>query len=199
MAINDGSLTFSGKEGFRGDRSNTVRIEGDEEIIARLFALPRNLGRRYLRRAVSAAMRPLRAQLLANTPQGPTGNLRAAVGEKVAIYESGTVFGIVGYRRAVSKSNQRGQKGFASHLLEFGTQERRPKSGPILSSQGIAGWRPPGWRGRWPMVARRAGPVRAQHPMLRAYQATGGQCAAILETQMAAALQEAIADAGGAP
>jgi HK97 gp10 family phage protein len=197
MALNDGSLTFSGREGFRGDRSNTVRIEGNEEIIGRLFALPGNIGRRYLRRAVSAAMRPMKAQLLANTPQGPTGNLRAAVGEKVAIYASGTVFGVVGYRRAVSKSHHKGQKGFASHLVEFGTAERRPRKARLLSSQGIAGWRPPGWSGRWPMVAKRAGPMRAQHPMLRAYQSVAAQSASILETQMAAALKDAIADSGG--
>lgn len=197
MPLNSGNLTFSGKEGFRGDRSNTVRIEGAEETIARLFALPGNLGRKYLRRAVSAAMRPMKAQLLANTPQGPTGNLRASVGEKVAIYESGTVFGIVGYRRAVSKSKQKGQKGFASHLVEFGTGERRPRSARMLVSQ--AGYRPPGWRGAWPMIARRAKPMRARHPMLRAYQAVGGQCASILEAQMAQALSNAISDSGGTP
>jgi HK97 gp10 family phage protein len=199
MPVNDGSLTFSGKEGFRGDRSNTVRIEGDDAVIARLFALPGNVGRRHLRRAVSAAMRPMRSQLLANTPQGPTGNMRAAVGDKVAIYASGTVFGVVGYRRAVSKSHQRGQKGFASNFLEFGTRERRPRKGTVLSTHGIAGWRPPAWSGRWPMVARSAKPMRAQRPMLRAYQATASQCTAILETQMAASLKEAISEAGGTP
>ena len=190
-------LTFSGSEGFRGDRSNTVRIEGDEAVIARLFALPGNVGRRHLRSAVSAAMRPMKSQLLANTPQGPTGNLRMAVGEKVKFYETGTVFGIVGYKRAVSKKDHKDQKGFHSHFLEFGTGERRPTESALLSSQSISGWRPPGWVGRWPMRSRRARPMRAQRPMGRAYEAAGSQCRQILESQMAAALEKAIGESGG--
>jgi hypothetical protein len=196
MPLNDGSLTFSGNQGFRGDRSNTVRIEGDGEVIERLLSLPSGTTK-YLSGAIKASMRPMRSQLLMNTPQGPTGNTRMSVGEKVAIYESGVAFGVVGYRRAVSKKDHRDQKGFASHLLEFGTRERRPRNGTVLSSQGIAGWRPPGWSGRWPMVARSVGRMRAQHPMLRAYMATASQCASILEAESAAALTRAIKDSGG--
>jgi HK97 gp10 family phage protein len=191
-------LTFSGSGGFRGDRSNTVRIEGDEEIIARLFALTGTIGRRYLGKAVKESMRPMKAALLANTPHGPTGNAREAVADKVKIYATGTVFGIVGYRRAVSKKDQRGNKGFHSHLLEFGTDERRPKNGRLLSTRSLGGWRPPGWIGPSEAMFRRARPMRAQRPMLRAYQSSGAQCAGIMESEMASALDRAINELGGA-
>lgn len=182
-------------EWFNGDGSNSVRIEGADELIARLFAVPNNVGRKYLRKAVAAAMRPMKAQLLANTPLGPTGNLRMAVGDKVKIYDTGTAFGVVGYKRAVSKDTA-DNKGFHSHFLEFGTKERRPKHGPFLSSYRIRGWRPPGWRGQWPFALRIVRPARARHPMERAYQATAAQCVRILETEMAKALERATGNGG---
>lgn len=175
---------------FNGDRSNSVRLEGADELITRLFAIPDNVGRKYLKQAVAAAMKPMKAQLRANTPQGPTGNLRAAVAHKVKLYETGTAFGIVGYQRAVSRRTN-DNKGFHSHFVEFGTKERRPKRGPFLSSYKIKDWRPGGWRGQWPFIVKFVRPARARHPMESAYRATAAQCAGILETEMARALERA--------
>lgn len=183
-------------EWFAGDDSNSVRIEGAEELIARLFGIPGNVGRKYLRQAVSAAMRPMKAQLKANTPIGPTGNLRMAVGDKVKLYATGVAFGVVGYKRAVSNQTA-DNKGFHSHFLEFGTRERRPKKGPFLSSYKIKDWTPPGWRTMWPMRSRFVRPARARHPMQRAYEATSKQCLGILEAEMAKALERALSKTGG--
>lgn len=182
-------------ENFNGDKSNSVRIEGFDEVVARLYAIPGNAGRKGLRKAITAAMRPMRAQLLANTRQGPTGNLRNAVKHKVKLYDTGTAFGIVGYGRAVS-SQTFDNKGFHSHWLEFGTKERVPKRGPFLSSFKIQGWRPPGWRGNWPFRAKRVRPAPAKHPMERAYNATADQCRGILEAELLRAL-DAATEGGG--
>jgi len=183
--------------GFRGDRSNAVRVTGLEDLQVRLSQMPGVIGRRYLTTAMQRAVKPLEAELLATTPVGPTGNLRRAVDSRVRSYASGVAFGIVGYKRAVSKDTA-DNKGFHSHLVEFGTNERRPTKSPVLSAAGIGGWRPPGWVGRWPMVARYVRGARALHPLHHAFQAVGGRCAAILASEMAAAFERAATDRGGA-
>lgn len=184
------------REGFRGDGSNSVIIQGADELITRLFAMWDKIGPRYLRSALNDAMAPMKSRLLANTPVGPTGNLRASVATKVRIYQTGTAFGIVGYQRAVSIRTS-DNKGYHSHFLEFGTKERRPKRGPFLSSFKIKDWNPPGWRGRWPMRVRFVRPARPRHPMKQAYDATVSTCVATLEDRMARAVEKALQDGGG--
>jgi len=185
------------ESGFQGDRSNTVKLEGVEDLQRRLVRLPGAIGRRHLVAAMKKAVKPLEAELLATTPVGPTGNLRRAVDSRVLGYASGVAFGVVGYKRAVSKDTA-DNKGFHSHLVEFGTNERRPTKSPVLSSAGIQAWRPPGWSGRWPMVARYVRGARALHPLHHAFQAVGGRCAAILAAEMAAGFEAAAAESGGA-
>lgn len=181
------------KSGFEGDRSSSIRIEGADEMIARLMAMWEKIGPKYLRGVISKAMRPMKTQLRSNTPVGPTGNLRQSVADKVKIYPTGTAFGIVGYRRDVAVKTG-ATRGKHSHLVEFGTKERRPKRGPFLSSYKIRNWTPPGWRGEWPFRARFVRPARARRPMQRAYEATAAQCVKILEEGMAKALEQAVAD-----
>lgn len=192
MAYMSGPLV-SLKSGFEGDRSSAVRIEGADEMIARLMAMWEKIGPRYIRGSVVKAMKPMKTQLRANTPIGPTANLRQSIADKVKIYQSGTVFGIVGYRRDVAVKTG-ATRGKHSHLVEFGTQARYPKKGPFLSSFRIQNWTPAGWRGRWPLRAKFVRPARGQHPMLRAYQATAAQCVKILEDEMAKSLERAVAD-----
>lgn len=177
--------------GFQGDRSNSVKIEGIESIQRALLALPGTVGRKYLGKAMKRAIAPMEAQLRANTPVGPTGNLRAAVGQKVRTYSSGTAFGIVGYKRAVSKDTA-DNKGYHSHFVEFGTNERRPTKAPFLSSYGIKDWRPPGWNGPWPMVARYVRGAKALHPLKRAWDATYSQCVGTLVVEMESAFEKAV-------
>jgi HK97 gp10 family phage protein len=182
------------REGFRGDKSNSVRIEGVEELQYALASLPERIGNKYVTRAVRLAMPLMEAQLLANTPVGPTGNLRAAVGSKVRYYRrSGVAFGVVGYKRAVSEDTG-DNKGYHSHFIEFGTAEREPREGPYLSTFKLAqaGYMPPGWDGPWPMMARRVAGVRAMHPMRSAFDATHQQCTAKLTAELAVGLQRGI-------
>lgn len=181
-------------DAFSGDKSNSVRIDGDTYLVAALQSLPKQIGQKYLIGAIKQAMEPVRAALLANTPVGPTGNLRAAVGAEGRTYKSGVSFGVVGYRRAVS-TNTVGNNGYHSHLIEFGTRERVPRKAPFLSSYAIRDWQPPGWQGKWPMVARKVDGVRAMHPLGNAFAATRGQALSILVSEMQVGLDKGIADA----
>ena len=183
-----------GTPAFMGDKTNSVRIEGDAEMMAALQSLPGTLSGKYIRQAIVAGMRPVESQLIANTPLGPTGNLKRSVGKVVRTYRSGTIFGVVGYKRFVSAETS-DSKGFHSHFLEFGTKERQPKKGPFLSSYGIRDWRPPSWDGRWPMVARRVRGSRAFHPLGMAFAATSGQAISIMVREMAAGLEKGLAEA----
>jgi hypothetical protein len=106
---------------FDGTLSNSMKLEGCDALVASLQSLPVAIRSKHLKNAISKALPPMHAALLANTPQGPTGNLRAAVGSEAIYYKSGVAFGIVGYRRAVSVADQ---LGYHSHLIEFGTNDR---------------------------------------------------------------------------
>ncbi len=179
--------------GFDGDRTNSVRVIGELELMASLQSLPKVVGDKYIKGAVAAGMKPVFAQLLANTPVGPTGNLQKSVGQVVRVYKTGIIYGVVGYRRAVSKPDG-GNRGYHSHLVEFGTQERVPKKAPFLSSYSLSGWTPPGWSGRWPFVARRVRGARALHPLGNAFSQTRSQALAIIVAEMQSGLQKGIAE-----
>jgi hypothetical protein len=181
---------------FDGTLSNSMKLEGCNALVASLQSLPVAIRTKHLKNAISKALPPMHAALLANTPQGPTGNLRAAVGSESIYYKSGVAFGIVGYRRAVSVTDQ---LGYHSHLIEFGTNDRVPTRGPFLSSFKMAqatGYRPAGWSGAktWPMVARHISGSRPQHPLGRAFSATAGQCRDILVREMQIGLEKGLAE-----
>lgn len=181
-------------EAFNGDKSNSIRIEGDTYLVSALQSLAPTIGRKYLKGAIDKAVKPMQAALLANTPMGPTGNLRAAVGANSVYYKSsGVAFGVVGYKRAVSLETG-DQNGYHSHLVEFGTADRVPKKAPFLSSYGIKDMRPAGWAGRWPMVARKVRGARALHPLGNAFAATAGQCRDILVREMEIGLEKGLAE-----
>jgi len=179
--------------GFDGDRTNSVRVIGNLELMASLQSLPQAVGSKYIKGAVAAGMKPVFAQLTANTPIGPTGNLKNSVGQVVRVYKTGVIYGVVGYRRAVSKSDS-GNKAYHSHLVEFGTRDRVPTKSPFLSSYSISGWTPPGWSGRWPFVAKRVRGARALHPLGTAFSQTRSQALAIVLAEMQSGLQKGIAE-----
>jgi len=184
--------------GFDGTKSNSIRMEGADNVVAKLQSLPEAISGGYLRDAIKAGLAPVEAALLANTPLGPTGNLKASVGSAVRYYRGSMVaFGVVGYKRAVSK-NTADNKGYHSHFVEFGTADRVPTHGPFLSSFGIRDWRPAGWKGdkSWPMVARRVRGARSLHPLGNAYSATSSQARDIIAREMAAGLEKAQAEGG---
>lgn len=180
--------------GFYGDKTNSVRIEGQEELLASLRSLPEAVGGKYMRAALAKGMATVEAALIANTPIGPTGNLKAAAGSRTVYYRANMVaFGVVGYKRAVSVDTA-DNKGYHSHFVEFGTADRTPKKRPFLSSYGISDWRPPGWNGRWPMVARKVRGARALHPLGNAFAATRSQALGIVISEMQAGLEKGIAE-----
>lgn len=181
-------------DAFAGDKSNSVRIDGATYLVSSLQSLPTKIGQKYLVKALKLGMEPVRAALLANTPVGPTGNLRAAVDAVGRTYKSGVAFGVVGYKRAVS-NNTTGNNGYHSHLIEFGTQDRVPTSKPFLSSYATweaTGWKPPGWQGRWPFRAYRVRGVRAMHPLGKAFAATQSQALSIIMAEMQSGLDKGI-------
>jgi len=183
-------------KGFQGTGSNSIRMEGEAYLIAALQSLPEVIAGKYLRDPLKKGMAPVEAALLANTPLGPTGNLRAAVGNAIRYYRGSKVaFGVVGYKRAVSVDTA-DNKGYHSHFVEFGTEDRVPKRGPFLSSFGISDWRPPGWQGNktWPMVARKVRGARSLHPLGNAFAATSSQARDIIVREMAAGHEKAQAE-----
>lgn len=179
---------------FDGSKTNSVRIDGADYLITALQSLPEAIGGKYLRAALAKGMKPVEAALIANTPVGPTGNLRAAAGNRTVYYRNSMVaFGVVGYKRAVSKDTA-DNKGYHSHFVEFGTNDRTPKKRPFLSSFRISDYNPPGWQGRWPMVARKVRGARALHPLGNAFVATSGQSLGIVISEMQSGLEKGIAE-----
>lgn len=182
--------------GFDGTKSNSMRMERADYLVTALQSLPEVIAGKYLRAPLAKGMAPVQAALLANTPLGPTGNLKAAVGSAVRYYRGTMVaFGVVGYKRAVSKDTA-DNKGYHSHFVEFGTEDRVPTRGPFLSSYGIRDWRPAGWVGdkTWPMVARRVRGARSLHPLGNAFAATSSQARDIIIREMASGLEKAQAE-----
>lgn len=180
---------------FDGSKTNSVRIDGQDYLIAALQSLPEVIAGKYLRAAIAKGMAPVRAALFANTPQGPTGNLKAAVGNRTVYYRKSMVtFGVVGYKRAVSVDTA-DNKGYHSHFVEFGTADRVPRKRPFLSSYGIRDWTPPGWTGKWPMVARKVRGARSLHPLGKAFAATQSQALSIIMAEMQSGLDKGIEEA----
>ena len=96
---------------------------GDNKVAAKHFAA-----------AMRKALLPGKKALQARTPDGPTGNLKAAIRIKVKQYKrNGGAWGAVGYTikgspsKALSSEGTvklANDRGFHAHLLEFGTQQR---------------------------------------------------------------------------
>lgn len=102
-----------------------VSFSGEQAIDKVLLMLPKELTHTVLSGAHFAAAKPLvqKEKLLA--PEGPTGNLVDSIGATKMSFKRATVVGevIVGPRR------RGGYKGFAGHLVEFGTSRRETKRG----------------------------------------------------------------------
>jgi len=100
-----------------------ISVTGVKEIDNCLRQLPLAVSHKVLSSAHAEAAKPLilKEQLLA--PEGPTGNLVDSIGAiKISLAKANSVGEVrVGPRR-------RGRyKGFAGHLVEFGTKQRRTK------------------------------------------------------------------------
>jgi HK97 gp10 family phage protein len=102
-----------------------ISVTGVKEIDAVLKGLPLQLNHKILGQAHADAAKPLvdRAKLLA--PEGPTGNLVDSIGVEKTSLAKATEVG------AVTAGPRRGgrNRGYAAHLVEFGTRVRRNKKG----------------------------------------------------------------------
>lgn len=102
-----------------------VSVTGVKEIDAVLRGLPLQLNHKILGQAHADAAKPLidRAKLLA--PEGPTGNLVDSIGAEKESFSRATNVGetTVGPRRG------RRYRGYAGHLVEYGTKSRKNRGG----------------------------------------------------------------------
>ena len=102
-----------------------MTLTGYKELDAVFKALPRSMDQKTWSAINFERSKVLVQRMKLNAPEGPTGNLVDSIGSvkmnpKRAI-ELGTVW--TGPRR------KNGYKGFAGHLVEFGTRQRKNKKG----------------------------------------------------------------------
>ena len=112
-----------------------ANIDKLTELRDRLKDFPDKVASQMLAAALRKAIKPAETALRAVAPQGPTGNLRAAVNTKVKQYtKDGNAVGLVGFNQAgkgASRSAGGGSVGsgkdraFHQWFVEFGTQQRR--------------------------------------------------------------------------
>lgn len=102
-----------------------ISVTGLKEIDRVLKELPKQMQHSILSAAHAAAAKPLveKAKLIA--PEGPTGNLVDSIGVSKTSVKKANKLGEV----RVGPRRKGGFKGFAGHLVEFGTKRRRTRKG----------------------------------------------------------------------
>lgn len=102
-----------------------ITVIGVKEIDKVLKELPASLSHSVMGAAHAAAAKPLvdKAKLLA--PEGPTGNLVDSIGVVKTPSKKANRVGEV----KVGPRRKGGYKGFAGHLVEYGTKKRQTKKG----------------------------------------------------------------------
>lgn len=102
-----------------------ISVTGVAEIDKVLRELPKQMTHTILGAAHAAAAKPLvtKAKLLA--PEGPTGNLVDSIGVSKTNIKKADKLGEV----RVGPRKKGRFKGFAGHLVEYGTKRRRNKKG----------------------------------------------------------------------
>lgn len=112
-----------------------IKITGDKELMRALDQLEASVRKKALRRAVTAAVRPIRTAAKQRTPKR-YGWLRKAMDSKIKSYKSGTVAGIIGARSDMEATitdrfgkTARIRPVKYLHLVEFGTSAHEIKMG----------------------------------------------------------------------
>jgi HK97 gp10 family phage protein len=102
---------------------NAAQVNRDIRRMREAFRrLPSKVGRKYCRKAVTEATKPLRQELRRITPKGRTGNLRKGIAQQFKYSPRGA--GLFKYRLGFDR-----KKAPHALLLEFGTKKRRTKKG----------------------------------------------------------------------
>lgn len=118
-----------------------IRVTGAPEIDAVLKGLPKEVNNKLSTTAHTNAAKHLveKAKLLA--PEGPTGNLVDSIGTQATGFKNQRALGEThtGPRRG------RGQRGFAGHLVEYGTKTRKTKKGANRGKMTAKPFMEPAW------------------------------------------------------
>jgi len=140
--------------------------------------LPKSLASAAIGAGVKRAMKPAEQALKQAVPVGPTGNLKRGVATKAKRYpKTGAAVAIVGFRKAGSKGppkegtkrrNKASDKTQHQFLVEYGSKQRRTKSGAN--------------RGRMP----------AKAPIQMAWRAAEAQVKGLLTSEMKEAYERAL-------
>lgn len=124
--------------GLTGRIGNSVKLslDGLEDTVRALAALPRDIAQKHLLRGLNWAIKPTKQALNAQVASigTVTGNLKRAITSRSVLYSSGTAAAVVGFRRTGKGSSKStggsvktgADRAFHSHLIEFGTKPRRP-------------------------------------------------------------------------
>lgn len=102
-----------------------ISITGDKAIDAILRNLPPALSDKVMGSIHYNAAKPLVEKEKALAPEGPTGNLVDSIGAYRLGKKASTAIGQV----RVGPRRRGGYKGFAGHLVEFGTSKRSTNKG----------------------------------------------------------------------
>lgn len=105
------------------EMSNAAQVNRDIRMMRHAFqSLPAKIGRKYVRKAVTEATKPLRQELRSITPKGRTGNLRKGITQQFRYRPKGA--GFFSFRLGFDR-----KKAPHAVMLEEGTKVRRTKSG----------------------------------------------------------------------
>lgn len=141
--------------------------------------LPKSLASAAIGAGVKRAMKPAEQALKQAVPVGPTGNLRRGVATKAKRYpKTGAAVAIVGFRKppkggdetapTTKRRNKANNKTYHQFMVEYGTKQRRTKSGAN--------------RGRMP----------AKAPIQMAWRAAEAQVKGLLAAEMKEAYERAL-------
>lgn len=102
----------------------TLKLTGHQDIDKVLRGLPLQINHKILQNAHASAAKVLVDAEKLSAPEGPTGNLIDSIGVIK------TPIGRAGALGEINVGPRRGRyKGYAAHLVEYGTRKRQNKSG----------------------------------------------------------------------
>jgi HK97 gp10 family phage protein len=108
-----------------------ITLLGDKELMSVLTNLPYKVQHKVLKRVVNDAANPMVKEIRANTPVGPTGNLKKSIGKKAGRSKKSAVV-FVGPR--IGGKSDASMKGYVANILEHSKGRVRKPKGKLLST-----------------------------------------------------------------
>lgn len=163
----------------------TVGLPGLEAARDTLLNLGKSVSAKYQASALKKAAEQggTKQALRANTPRGPTGNLRRAIAVKTRRYpRSGVGIALIGFQsgRKINEPYDNKKLGYHQGLVEFGTKERfrKTKDGRFVST------------GKMPV-----GGSFGRPPIRTAWEQTRARVEALIVTEFKKAIEAAAREA----